>query len=162
MALARSSPTIKASYSTSLLVVGKSKRTMHSTLSPSGLRSITPAPPTYLLEDPSMWMLHCGTSSAPWPSSLVNSAMKLAITCPLMAVLGRYFTSNSLSYIAHSAIRPTVSRLFIACCKGFSVNMMIMWAWKYGFNLRATMTKVKASFSIGAYLSSTLLSAQLV
>ena len=38
---------------------------MHSIISPSELWSTTPAPPAYLFEDSSMWMLHCVTSPAP-------------------------------------------------------------------------------------------------
>ena len=44
MALAKSRPATHASYSTSLLVVGKLRQTMHSTVSPSGDSSMTPAP----------------------------------------------------------------------------------------------------------------------
>ena len=87
-----------------------------------------PALPACLLKDLSVWMLHCGTSFDPWPSSLVNSAMKLATACPLMAVRGQYYTSNSLSSIAHSVIRPAASGLFIARHRGLLVNMMIVWA----------------------------------
>ena len=57
-ALARSRPATSASYSASLLVVGKSRGTMHSTVSPSSDSSITLAPPVYLLDDPSVCMLH--------------------------------------------------------------------------------------------------------
>ena len=65
-ALARSSPAINASYSTSLLVVGKSRQTLHSTVSSSGDSSTTPAPPAYLLDDPSVCILHKGDSFAPF------------------------------------------------------------------------------------------------
>ena len=53
-ALLRSSPTIKALYTASLLVVGNSSQTMHSILSCSGEKSTTPAPPACVLEDPSV------------------------------------------------------------------------------------------------------------
>ena len=96
-ALARSNPATKVLYSTSLLVVGKSKQIMHSILSPPKVWSTMPAPPACLFEDPSIWMLHCGTTSAPWPSMRVNSTMKSATTYPLIAVRGRYNISNSLS-----------------------------------------------------------------
>ena len=56
-ALARSSPAINASYSDSLLVVGKSRQTIHSTVSPSGDSSTMLAPPACLLDDPSLYML---------------------------------------------------------------------------------------------------------
>ena len=57
-ALARSKPATSASYSASLLVVGKSRRTMHSTVSPSGDSSTMPTPPTCLLDNPFVCMLH--------------------------------------------------------------------------------------------------------
>ena len=93
---------------------------------------------------------------------LVNSAMKLGTTCPLMAVCGQYYTSNSLNSIAHSAICPAASGLLIAHYKGLSVRTITMWAWKYGLSLRAAITKANASFSIGGYLSSAPRSARLV
>ena len=92
MALARSSPTTRISYSASLLVTGKSRRTIHLILFPSGEQSIILAPPAYLLDNPPVWILHWGCSPAPWPSMLVISAMKSATTCAFMAVRGRYYT----------------------------------------------------------------------
>ena len=62
--------------------------------------------------------------------------------------------SNSLSSMAQSANLPAMSRLLIACHKGLSVRMTTVWAWKYGLSLRAAVTSVKASFSMGRYLSS--------
>ena len=121
-ALARSSPAINASYSTSLLVVGKSRQTLHSTVSSSGDSSTTPAPPAYLLDDPSVCILHKGDSFAPLSSSLVNFAMKSTMICPLMVVHGRYWMSNSLNSIVHSANRPAASGLLIARRKGLSVR----------------------------------------
>ena len=56
--LARSRLATSALYSASLLVVEKSRRTMHSTVSPSGDSNTTPAPLAYLLDDPSVCMLH--------------------------------------------------------------------------------------------------------
>ena len=57
-ALARLRPATSVSYSASLLVVGKSRRTMHSTVSPSGDSSTALAPPTCLLDYPSVCTLH--------------------------------------------------------------------------------------------------------
>ena len=79
-----------------------------------------------------------------------------------MAVHGWYCMSNSLNSIAHSAIHLTALGLLIAHRKGLLARTITMWAWKYGLSLRVTVTKVKASFSIGGYLSSTPWSAQLV
>ena len=56
--LARSGPATSALYSASLLVMGKSRWTIHSIVSPSGDSSTMPAPPTYLLDDPSVCILH--------------------------------------------------------------------------------------------------------
>ena len=57
-ALVRSRPATSASYYALLLVMGKSRRIMHSTISPSSDNSTTSASPTYLLDDPSICMLH--------------------------------------------------------------------------------------------------------
>ena len=80
--------------------------------------------------------------------------MKSASICPFMAVRKQYYTSNSHSSIAYSTICSIALRLLIARRRGLSVRTMIVWAWKYGFNVRAIVTKAKASFSIGGYLSS--------
>ena len=129
-ALARSSPATRASYSTSLLVVGKSRRTIHSILSPSGERSTIPALPACLLDDQSICMLHQGHSFASLPSPLVNSAMKSEMTCPLMVVRERYRIPNSFNSIAYSANCPTASRLLITHHNGLSVRTITVWAWK--------------------------------
>jgi len=147
-AFARSSPAIKVSYSTSLLVVGKSRRIMHSILSHSGLWSTTPAPPACLLEDPSVWILHHGIPSTRWPSTRVNFAMKSTITCPFIAVHSRYYMSNSLNSTAHNAIHPVDLGLLIALRRGLSIRTTTVYAWKYGLSIRATVTNTKASFSI--------------
>ena len=80
--------------------------------------------------------------------------MKSAIICPFTAVRGRYYTSNSLSSIAHKAILPATSRLLIALFKGWSIRTTIVWAWKYGLSFRAAVISAKANFSILGYLSS--------
>ena len=161
-ALARSNPTIKVSYSSLLLVVGKSRRTMQLILSPSKLWSTTLAPLAYLLEDLSVWMLHCGTSSTPCPSTRVNSRMKSATTFPFISVHDRYCMLNSLNSTAHNAIRPTASRLLMALHRGLSVRTTTVCAWKYGLSFHAVVTNVKASFSIDGYFFSTPWNARLV
>ena len=70
--------------------------------------------------------------------------------------------SNLLNSIAHNAFCPAASRLLIAHHRGLSVRMTIVWAWKYDLSLWATVTKAKASFSIGGYLTSIPQSARLV
>ena len=127
-ALARSRPATSASYSASLLVVGKSRRTIHSIVSPSGDSSTMPAAPAYLLDDLSVYMLHWGDSSASLSSSWVNFAMKSAMICPLMTVREWYWMSNLLNSMAHSANRLAASGLLIARRRGLSVKMITMWA----------------------------------
>ena len=146
--LARSSSAIKASYFTSLLVVGKSKKIMHSILSPSWLWSTTPTPPACLFEDPFVWMLHYGTSFAPWPFTRVNFEMKLATPCLFLAVRNRYCMSNSLNSIAHNAICPVALGLLMALRRGLSVKTTTVCAWKYNLSFRAVVTNAKTSFSI--------------
>ena len=65
----------------------------------------------------------------------------------------RAVLKNSLNSIAHSVNRLAASGLLITCCNSLSVRTITVWAWKYGLSLRATVTKAKASFSIGRYLS---------
>ena len=141
-------PASKVSYSASLLVVGKSSRTMHSISSPSREWSTIPTPPACLLDNLFVWILYWGYALTPYPSLLVNSAMKLATTYPFMAICGRYCMSNSLNFIAHSAICPTALGLLITLHRGLSVRTTIVWAWKYSLSLRAVVTNAKASFSI--------------
>ena len=159
--LVRSSLTTRVLYFTSLLVVGKLRWTMHSISSPYGERSIIPTPPACLLDNLSIYIFHWGYSSAPCLSQLVNSAMKSVTTCRLMALRGRYYMLNSLNSIAHSAIHLAALRLLIARCKSLSVKKTTVWSWKYALSLWATVTKAKASFSIGRYLSSAPRSARL-
>ena len=109
-----------------------------------------------------MCILYLGYSFAPWPSMLVNSAMKSATTCPLMLVCKRYCMSNSLNSIVYSAIHPVALGLLIAHHRGLSFRTITIWAWKYGWCLWAIVTIVKASFSIGRYLSSAPWNARLV
>ena len=135
---------------------------MHSISSLSRERSMTLALLAYLLDDPSVWILHWGHSPAPWPSMLVNSVMKSMTTCPFMAVRGWYCTSNLLNLIAHSAIRPAALGLLIALRRGLSIKTITVCALKYSFSLWAAVTKAKASFSIGGYLSSAPQSARLM
>ena len=96
--------------------------TMHSTSSSSELWRTTPTPPACLLDDLSIWILHLGHFSAPFPSILVNFVMKSVITCPLIAVCERYCMLNSLNSIANSTIRPTTSRLLIVLHRGLSIR----------------------------------------
>ena len=152
-ALARSSLATRASCFASLFMVRKSRQTIHSILSPFGEISTIPAPPACLFDNLSVCMLHWGHSFAPLPSPLVNFVMKSATTCPLMVVCGRYYISNSLNSIANSTNCLAISGFFITCRNGLSVRMITVWAWKYGLSLRAVITKVNVSYSIGGYLS---------
>ena len=88
--------------------------------------------------------------------------MKSATICPFTAVRGRYYTSNSLSSIAHKAILLAASGLLIALFKGWSIRTTIVWAWKYGLSFHAVVISAKANFSILGYLSSALRKALLM
>ena len=135
---------------------------MHSTLSPSRLWSTTPASPACLLDDPSVWMLQWGISSAPCSSARVTFVMKSAIIYPFIAIHGWYCMSDSLNSIAYGATRPTASGLLIALRRGLSIRTITICAWKYGLSFRAAITNAKVSFSIGGYLSSAPQNARLV
>ena len=65
VAVVRSNLATKVLYYASLFVVRKSRRTMHLISSPFGEWSITLASLACLLDDPFVWMLHWGYSSAP-------------------------------------------------------------------------------------------------
>ena len=60
-----------------------------------------------------------GRSDTSWAVSVgsveVNSMMKSANTCPLIAVLALYLMSNSLGFKAHFTSLPTVSGLCNIC-----------------------------------------------
>ena len=58
-------------------------------------------------------------------SASVHSAMKSASTCDLMARRGLYDMSNGRRSIAHLAIRPVASRLFIMSLSGTSKATVI-------------------------------------
>jgi hypothetical protein len=80
---------------------------------PSGVLKTTPTPPAPLTDDPSILTYHLfsGPSSDGSSSAIVNSAMKSARACALIACLGRYSISNSLNSTAHWISLPTASRL---------------------------------------------------
>ena len=155
-ALAKSRPKRTASYSASLLVIENWRWIVHSIVSPIGDRSKTSAPPACWLNELSVHIIHVigfFLSSSP----VVNSAMKSTKACALIVVLGRYWTSNSLSSIAHRTSHPAPS---------FD-NSLFVWttmvcAWMYDLSFRTTVINAKASFSIGGYLPSAPQSAQLV
>ena len=120
----------------------------------------------------------CSTGLPVRQSTRVNTPLGM-FSCPLAFHVGDFCNEvsnhlclygstwavlyvDSLNSITHSAIRPATSLLLIARHRGLSVRTTIVWAWKYGLSLRVAITKVKASFSIGGYLSSTPRNAQLV
>ena len=126
-ARASSTPAIKVSYSDSLLEASKPKQTACSIFSPIGKVNCRPNPDC--LEVPSMQRVH-------QPSLLGrvlgcgSSARKSAKTCPFLKSLGLYCIPYSLSSIAHQAIRPNRSDLWIVPRIGRSVSTTIGWAWK--------------------------------
>ena len=58
----------------------------------------------------------------------VNSMMKFAKTCPLIAILGLYLMLNSLSSMAHFTSLPEVSGLCNICFIGCFVEISMVWA----------------------------------
>ena len=118
---------IKASYSDSLLEASKPKRTACSILSPTGevnCRSMPApdcreAPSTQRVHQPSLFgrVLGCG-----------SYARKSAKTCPFLESHGLYYIPYSLSSIAHRAILPDISSLWIVPRSGRSVSTTTGWA----------------------------------
>ena len=106
----------------------------YSTSIPSEEVRIKPAPLPWALAAPSTDNLQRGRSDESWAvsmgSSEVNSMMKSAKICPLIAVLGLYLMSNSLSSMAHFTSLLEVSILCNICFIGYSVGISIVWAWK--------------------------------
>uniref|UniRef100_A0A2N9HF45 Uncharacterized protein n=1 Tax=Fagus sylvatica TaxID=28930 RepID=A0A2N9HF45_FAGSY len=93
----------------------------------------TPVPDPLELEAPSTYTFHhrvwSGESSRGVDSPKLfcsevgaNSATKSASTCPFMAVLGRYFTPNALTFAPHFQIRPVKSALLNMACTGYCVT----------------------------------------
>ena len=123
-ARASSTLAIKASYSDSLLEASKPKRTVCSIFSPIGEVSCRPISDPDCLEAPSMQRVH-------QPSLLRrvlgcgSSARKSTKTCPFLESLGLYYIPYSLSSIAHRAIRPERSGLWIVPRSGRSVSTTI-------------------------------------
>lgn len=77
----------------------------------------------------------------------------------LIAALGRYWTSNS---ITHRTSHLPAFGLFIVFRSDLSVWTTMVCTSKYGLSFRATVISAKASFSIGGYFPSAPRSAQLV
>ena len=102
-AFARSRPIRMTSYSASLLVIGNWSQMTHSMISPFRDWRTTPIPPTRLLDDPSIWTFQRVTLQS-LASPVVNSVMKSAKAWALIAVLGQYRMSNSLSPIAQMTL----------------------------------------------------------
>ena len=109
---ASSTPTIKASYSDSLLEASKPKRTAYSILSPTGEVNCRPILAHDCLEAPSMQRVH-QLSLFGRVLGCESSARKSAKTCPFLESLGLYCIPYSLSSIAHWAILSDRSRLWI-------------------------------------------------
>ena len=104
-ALAKSRTKRTALYSASLLVIENWRWNAHSIVSPSGGYSRTPASSTRWLDEPFVHIIHVASLSSS-SSFAINSAMKSAKAGSLIAILGQYQMSNSLSSIAHRTSRP--------------------------------------------------------
>ena len=99
--------------------------------SPVGDVKKTPAPNPVGILEPSKYM----TQLEYVPYSLgslasVHSAMKSASTWDLIARRGLYVMLNGRSSMAHLAIRPVASRLFMMSLSGTSEATMIEHSWK--------------------------------
>ena len=89
--LANLSSVSMASYSVSLLVVAYCRRMACLMTSPSGDFKITPTPPAFFVDNPSVWIVHldtCCSSSLGSSSLTVNSTTKLVSDWALIAVRG--------------------------------------------------------------------------
>ena len=73
--------------------------------------------------------LHMGRSSFSWVASVgsvgVNSMMKSAKICSLIAILGLYLTSNSISSTAHFI----VFQRFLVCAIFASLDIQLGLRW---------------------------------
>ena len=117
---ANSNPLRRASYLASLLVVWYCRQVAYLNLSPFGDLNITPIPLAYNVDEPSTLTTYFRTSSTS-SSSLrfgLNFAIKSANTCALIAFLGWYLKSNSLSSMAHWISLLVAFNLFIAFFNG--------------------------------------------
>jgi hypothetical protein len=134
---ASSNPAIKASYSASLLDARNSNRRAYVTSFPSGSVRMRPAPEPSFLDAPSMYSVHIGVFLSALGFEVVAplcslgesflgvSAMKSAITCPLITDRGLYVILCSPSSIAYLANRPDFSGLSNTCLIGWSVRTHI-------------------------------------
>ena len=127
----RSSPAMMASYFDSLLEALKPRRTACSILPPEGEVNCRPMSAPDCLEAPSTQRVHQPFSFGQVLGCGI-SARKSAKTCPFFESLGLYWIMYSLSSIAHRAILPDRSGLWIVSRSGRSVSTATGWAWKYG------------------------------
>ena len=122
--IVRSTPARIASYSASLLDVGKSNRIAYSILSSVGALSCKPKLAPICREAPSTLRIHQSTlleSTSCWGISTKKSANINSF----IAKWGLYRIPNSLSSIARQAILLDKSGLFIVHYKGRLVSTMI-------------------------------------
>ena len=152
-ARARSSSAIMASYSDSLLEALKPRRTAYSILSPVGEVNCKPIPAPDCLEAPSTQRIHQPFSFGKVLGCGI-STRKSAKTCPFFESLVLYWMPYSLSSIAHLAILPDRSGLWIVLRSGRSVSTITGWAWKYGRSFWAAVCRAKEALSRWVYLVS--------
>ena len=115
-----------ASYSASLLEVRNPNLSAYLMSIPSGEVRIRPAPLPCVFEAPSIESFQMERSVVVWASLVgstdVNSMMKLAKTCPFIAVFSLYLMSNLLSSMDHFISLPEVSGLCNTRFIGYSVG----------------------------------------
>ena len=99
--------------------------------SPVGDVKTTPAPSLASILEPSKYITKLEYDPYSLGSSAyVHSATKSAGTWDLMARRGLYVMSNGRSSMAHLAIRPVASRLFIISLSGTSEATVMEHSWK--------------------------------
>ncbi|MCI24230.1 hypothetical protein A2U01_0045413, partial [Trifolium medium] len=148
---ARSIPTMQASYSAWLFVAENENFSETSTVKPSSLSRMRPAPLPLLLEDPPVNAVHV-VQGFVLPS--VSSAKKSVKTWAFNAFCGSNDMSNSNNSTDHLVIRPARSGMKSTCFRGWSVLTMMECARKYLLSFLAAVIKARATFSIFWYLSS--------
>lgn len=137
---AMSSPTIKASYSTILLVQGKLIQNDLGIESPWRVMNIISAPAPWFVCEPSKNNFHyvcidsVNTNSygksitIAWLSCKGSSASWSSMICPFIAFLLMYSISNSLSIMTHFASLLVSSALFIRYLSGSNcATSYILW-----------------------------------
>ena len=117
-------PTINASYSATLLVLGKTNHREYSNISPSGGTSTIPAPLPYELDAPSTNSSHSVCLSSLVLLECVHSTIKSAKAYPFMACRVWNYISYLHSSMDHLVRRPEHSGFYkiLLDMKSYSIH----------------------------------------